>query len=106
MGIALIVAPRMAGKPYNVAAIEAPMTKPYVLLRVHRERWRTVFVVGARAAPDPLLTDAPQAARTHKPIGQVYDRDGLFSGVNRADVGNAPISPRGPLRFGISTVPL
>src|SRR5215216_5827407 len=55
MSIALIVAPRMAGKLYNVAAIEAPMTKPYVLLRVHCERRRTVFVVGARAASDHSL---------------------------------------------------
>src|SRR5215213_3384880 len=101
MSIALIVAPRMAGKLYNVAAIEAPMTKPYVLLRVHCERRRTVFVVGARAASDPLLTDAPQATRAAEPIRQVYDLDGLFSGVYRPSVGDAPISPGASLWISV-----
>src|SRR5215208_5734715 len=64
------------------------------------------LVAGKHAASDPLLTDASQAAGAAEPICQVDHRHSLFSGVNRPRVGDAPISPGGPLRLGISTVPL
>jgi hypothetical protein len=92
MDIALIVAPGQAGQLYHVAAIEASVTKPDALIWVHRERWRTIFVIRKWATPDPLLTDASQATRAAEPICQVYDRHSLFSGVNRLRVGDAPIS--------------
>jgi hypothetical protein len=101
MGVALIVPPGQAGKLYHVAAIEASVTKPDALLWVHRERWGAVFVVGKHTAPDPLLTDAPEASRAAEPICQVYDRHGFFSGVYRPSVGDAPISPGASLWISV-----
>src|SRR5215218_1742775 len=101
VGLALVVAPRQAGELYHVAAPQASMTKPYVLLRVHRERWRAVFVVRKWAAPDPFLTNAPEATSTTETVGQVDHRHGLFGCVYGSRVGNAAISLGARLGVGV-----
>jgi hypothetical protein len=68
------------------------MTKPYTLLWVHRERWRTVFVVRKWAAPEPLLSDAPETSGATKSIGLVYDRNEPLRLVYRPRIGNTLIS--------------
>jgi hypothetical protein len=95
-----MVAPCMAGQLHNVAAAQAAMTKPYALLWVHRERWRTVFVVRKWAAPDPLLADAPEASRATESIGLVYDRNEPLRLVYRPRVGDALI----PLAASLSSL--
>src|SRR5215211_6266972 len=62
VGFALVVSPGQAGELDNVAAAQAPVAIEHVLLRVGGERWRAVFVVRKWAAPDPFLTDAPEAS--------------------------------------------
>jgi hypothetical protein len=94
MGFALVVPPRQAGELYHVAPTKAAMTEERVLLPVGGERWQAVLMVGKWAASDPLVTDAPEASGTTKPVCQVDYRHGLFGGVDRADVGEAAISGR------------
>jgi len=75
MSVALVVSPSQSGELYHVAAAQASMTPPKVLCLVDGKARRPVSVVWQRAAPNPLVADAPKTAGAHEPIGLVYDRD-------------------------------
>src|SRR5215210_1591138 len=101
MSVALVVSPSQAGQLYHVPPVEASVTEPDAFLRVHGKRWGAVLVVGEWATSYPLATDVTEGAGAAEPICQVYDLDGLFGGVNRLRVGDAPISPGASLSVSV-----
>src|SRR5215210_2898395 len=101
MSVALVVTTSQSGQLYYIPTVEAAVTKPDAFLRIHGKRWGAVLVVGQWATSYPLATDATEAARAAEPICQVYDLDGLFGGVNRLRVGDAPISPGASLSVSV-----
>src|SRR5215208_4422390 len=96
MGVALVVSPRQAGELYHVAATQTGIAEPDALIGIHSQA-RVVVVVQRAAERD--LPAAPHS-RPGQPLGQLLDRDGLFGGVNRPRVGDAPI-PGGATRLGL-----
>src|SRR5919107_1403877 len=92
MGVALVVSPSQSGELDHVAAAQASMTPPKDLCLVDGKARRPVRVVGQRAAPDPLLADAPKAAGTHEPTCLIHHRDEPLGLVYGPSVGDAPIS--------------
>src|SRR5829696_4375582 len=88
MGLALVVSPRQAGELYNVAADQTGIAEPDALIRVHPQA--RVVVVVQRASECDLAP--PPHSRPGQLLSQILDRHGLFCGIYRPRVGDAPIS--------------
>src|SRR5215208_6757226 len=89
MGVSLVVSPRQARELDNVAADQTGIAEPDALLGIDPEA-RVVVVVQGAAERD--LPPAPHSWSS-EPHGQVQDGHSLFSGINRADIGDPAIPP-------------